>query len=63
LYATVPSGPWRVLAHKAKLNGYAIEPEQTSGLAAFSISIFVSGCANEQEAIPVSAVPKKQLKS
>ena len=25
-----------VLAHKAKLNGYAIEPEQTSGLGIFS---------------------------
>ena len=29
----------RVLAHKAKLNGYAVEPEQSSGLPAFSIHI------------------------
>ncbi len=29
----------RVLAHKAKLNGYAVEPEQSSGLSAFSITI------------------------
>ena len=29
----------RVLAHKAKLNGYALEPEQSSGLSTFSITI------------------------
>jgi hypothetical protein len=29
----------RVLAHKAKLNGYAIEPEQSVGLSAFSIHL------------------------
>ena len=29
----------RVLAHKAKLNGYALEPEQSSGLFGFSITI------------------------
>ena len=29
----------RVLAHKAKLNGYALEPEQSSGLISFNISI------------------------
>ena len=29
----------RLLAHKAKLNGYALEPEQSSGLVAFSITI------------------------
>src|ERR1700730_17255850 len=29
----------RVLAHKAKLTGYAIEPEQNSGISAFSINI------------------------
>jgi hypothetical protein len=28
-----------VLAHKAKLNGYAVEPEQNSGFSAFSINI------------------------
>jgi len=31
----------RVLAHKAKLNGYAVEPEQSSGLSSFSITINV----------------------
>jgi hypothetical protein len=29
----------RVLAHKAKLNGYALEPEQSSGLTSFNIII------------------------
>jgi hypothetical protein len=29
----------RVLAHKAKLNGYALEPEQSSGLLGFAITI------------------------
>ncbi len=33
----------RVLAHKAKLNGYAVEPEQSPGLSAFSISINLGG--------------------
>jgi hypothetical protein len=29
----------RVLAHKAKLNGYALEPEQSSGVVYFNIEI------------------------
>jgi hypothetical protein len=29
----------RVLAHKAKLNGYAVEPEQSAGLSTFSITL------------------------
>ena len=29
----------RVLAHKAKLNGYAVEPDQLSGLSNFQIII------------------------
>ena len=29
----------RVLAHKAKLNGYAVEPEQVSSLSSFQIII------------------------
>ena len=29
----------RVLAHKAKLNGYAVEPEQSAGLSTFSINL------------------------
>jgi hypothetical protein len=29
----------RVLAHKARLNGYAIEPKQSSGLSTFSIQL------------------------
>jgi hypothetical protein len=54
----------RVLAHKAKLNGYAIEPEQDSGAPGFVINIIVSGSeADEQEAIPVSDVPQKLPKS
>ena len=28
-----------MLAHKAKLNGYAVEPDQSSGLSSFSITI------------------------
>jgi hypothetical protein len=29
----------RVLAHKTKLNGYAVEPEESPGVPTFSISI------------------------
>jgi hypothetical protein len=29
----------RVLAHQAKLNGYAVEPEQSLGLSSFSIHL------------------------
>jgi hypothetical protein len=29
----------RVLAHKAKLNGYAVEPDQVSSLSSFQIII------------------------
>ena len=29
----------RVLAHKAELNGYALDPEQSSGVFRFSINI------------------------
>jgi hypothetical protein len=33
----------RVLAHKAKLNGYAVEPEQVNGPSGFEIHIHVGG--------------------
>jgi hypothetical protein len=33
----------RVLAHKAKLNGYAIEPEQTSSSGSFQIILHLGG--------------------
>ena len=33
----------RVLAHKAKLNGYAVEPEQVSSLSSFQIIIHLDG--------------------
>jgi hypothetical protein len=53
----------RVLAHKAKLNGYVVEPEAASGLSAFSISIVVGDHRkDEEEDIPASfdrSVPKK----
>jgi hypothetical protein len=56
----------RVLAHKAKLNGYAIEPEQNSGTTAFSITIVAGDQReDEKEAIPASfdrSVPKKLSK-
>jgi hypothetical protein len=53
----------RVLAHKAKLNGYAVEPDQNPGLSAFSITI-VAGDQREDEKEAVAAdvvrsVPKK----
>jgi hypothetical protein len=57
----------RVLAHKAKLNGYVVEPEQAAGVNAFSITIVVGDQPEEEkEAIPVSfdrSVPKKLSKS
>ncbi len=47
----------RVLAHKAKLNGYAIEPEHGAGATAFVINIVVGGTVEEEpEAIPASFV-------
>jgi hypothetical protein len=56
----------RVLAHKAKLNGYAIEPEQGPGATGFVINIVVCGKEeDEPEAIPASFhrfVPKKLSK-
>jgi hypothetical protein len=33
----------RVLAHKAKLNGYAIEPEQVSGSGSLEIHLHLGG--------------------
>jgi len=33
----------RVLAHKAKLNGYAVEPEQVSSFSSFQIHIHLDG--------------------
>ena len=39
LRRALASMPVRVLAHKAKLNGYALEPEQSSGLSSFSIHL------------------------
>jgi hypothetical protein len=33
----------RVLAHKAKLNGYAVEPEQVNGPSGFAIHIHLGG--------------------
>jgi hypothetical protein len=47
----------RVLAHKAKLNGYGFEPEQGPGVNAFSITIVVGNQReDEQEAIPATCV-------
>ena len=46
----------RVLAHKAKLNGYGFEPEQAPGVAAFSINIILGDGEDEQEAIPATCV-------
>jgi hypothetical protein len=33
----------RVLAHKAKLNGYAVEPDQVGNSSSFQINIHLSG--------------------
>ena len=33
----------RVLAHKAKLNGYAVEPDQVTGSTSFAINIHLDG--------------------
>jgi hypothetical protein len=56
----------RVLAHKAKLNGYAIEPEQNSGTTAFNITIVAGDHReDEKEATPAGfdrSVPKKLSK-
>jgi hypothetical protein len=38
----------RVLAHKAKLNGYAVEPEPVSSLSSFQIN-FHLGVRGENE--------------
>jgi hypothetical protein len=37
----------RVLAHKAKLNGYAVEPEQVGTSSSFQINIRVDGKAED----------------
>src|SRR5271169_4316960 len=37
----------RVLAHKAKLNGYAVEPEQVGNYSSFQINIHLGGEAEE----------------
>ena len=55
----------RVLAHKAKLNGYAVEPDQGPGMVGFRININLDGADEDSEAIPVSApnepAPKRLL--
>ncbi len=58
-------GGVRVLAQKAKLNGYPVEPEQGPGVVGFRININLGNGDAEKEAIPISAlsgvVPKKLL--
>lgn len=41
----------RVLAHKAKLNGYAVEPEQLAGVNSFSIKTFGRRAQRQAEAV------------
>ena len=44
--ATRSDAALRLLAHKAKLNGYALDPEQSSSVFGFSIDIHL-GRENE----------------